>query len=1222
MKKSASKYQLIECLSRNQVAESWTARIAENGKQVFLKISSNDQISEEESRRFLVQSYTAQRHLKTSLINCATRRSVVNDALVVEYPWLDPEKWKVLDIDKLLGHFDQLFAQLCMAVDILHLNGLVHADLKLDNFMTAETHLGPRLILTDLDFLMTAGIRPEAKVFGTPGLIAPEIIANDPVTISADIYSLGNSITNVLADTDSETAQKCMRLANLMSQGDVLVRPSYMLDAAFELGIFDEKQYKSHNRQLLSMQLIKFMSREINEAGADDDKLFDKITRDYKVFGIPSAVFETALRAYSADKRAAVKLFARYIDLIEIERYEDCWQIEIDDKHLVDLLTDFSGLAGKSRLVELPGGEANQDRIWSRLSEIEALASQGDFLEAYLSLSRLREFITEKDVTLAEEMNRYILEKLAFYATTLGRTDQAIEHYRERLDCGDELNLNQLSILQKLVFEYMKKLRVDDALEQIERGIELSRKIGSKRDELRFRRYQCWIISQGGDYEKSLSMLKDIYEQAVGIKDYHLMMDTLSYLGAVHWHAGRLIKAEEYLLQGLEIARKYDLMDEAVGIMANLSLLYTDLGQYSNVVKYSNMRLEYARNPEYRYGLAFVYNNLSMSYIRMGEYDKAFYYAQKLLTERYSAFESSSFGRYYFAVGWLRLNQGQFAEARRNYYKAIRIVGRSEFKRLAAKHYQILAEIAAYQGRIEECRQHIKQAEKIFSKYDDTYSLADTDFLGTLNAFYNEKKVSCGELLRVLQRLIEKESYYFAARALTLILLESDDEIKQDALSSSEKLLPIINRAETPLYRAVQPSIKLYQQDSRPVSNEISALKSAFQELVKSGDRFMAMHTARRIAELYFTESRFKQARKFYVQVSKLAELIDNIMFRAEIEERIESISDLLAEEKRSIKFLEEFSTIVKDLRDYESVLDRLVRFAVDETGAERGAILLKSAPGSELRIKSYFNCDDESLRDIEDISKNVSLSALETAQPLIIEDAQSDKRTRNFKSIFYHNILSVACVPIAVDDHHLGVLYLDHHTIPALFDNEDLTIIKSMANFVALTLKTAREYNITVIDRDQLRDELEDLGWNSEMITGNRDMQNLLSGLPNIATSGTDVLILGESGTGKTLLAQMIHDLSGRKNGPFVKVNCPSIPGGLFESEMFGIGKGVATQVGARKGKIEAAEGGTLLLDEIGDLDLGLQSKILRVLGDYFFASPPNMPETQNPACAGRLYL
>src|SRR6202165_5215962 len=115
--------------------------------------------------------------------------------------------------------------------------------------------------------------------------------------------------------------------------------------------------------------------------------------------------------------------------------------------------------------------------------------------------------------------------------------------------------------------------------------------------------------------------------------------------------------------------------------------------------------------------------------------------------------------------------------------------------------------------------------------------------------------------------------------------------------------------------------------------------------------------------------------------------------------------------------------------------------------------------------------------------------------------------------------------------------------------------------------------------------------------------MQSLRDRMDKVASANVPVLIQGESGTGKDIVARMIHSLSPWRNGPFVKVNCPAIPGTLLESELFGYEKGAFTGAyGAKPGRVELAHRGTLFLDEISELDLALQSKLLQLLQDGQF--------------------
>ncbi len=141
------------------------------------------------------------------------------------------------------------------------------------------------------------------------------------------------------------------------------------------------------------------------------------------------------------------------------------------------------------------------------------------------------------------------------------------------------------------------------------------------------------------------------------------------------------------------------------------------------------------------------------------------------------------------------------------------------------------------------------------------------------------------------------------------------------------------------------------------------------------------------------------------------------------------------------------------------------------------------------------------------------------------------------------------------------------------------------------------------ISDLARLRKELEGVYTLEDIITKNKAMARTLDLLPKIAASGSAVLLLGESGTGKELFARALHNLSPRRQGPFVAVNCGAIPGELLESELFGHVRGAFTDAKTdRKGRFELARGGTLFLDEVGDMPLALQVKLLRVLQEKVF--------------------
>lgn len=155
-------------------------------------------------------------------------------------------------------------------------------------------------------------------------------------------------------------------------------------------------------------------------------------------------------------------------------------------------------------------------------------------------------------------------------------------------------------------------------------------------------------------------------------------------------------------------------------------------------------------------------------------------------------------------------------------------------------------------------------------------------------------------------------------------------------------------------------------------------------------------------------------------------------------------------------------------------------------------------------------------------------------------------------------------------------------------------------ADKIAATIHKALERQRLMLDRLEKETLYEELPQNDSIIGKSRALQNLINEVRKIALTEATVLILGEGGTGKELIASAIHQNSNRRNQPYIPLNSTALPHELWESELFGYCKGAFTGANQdRKGKFLAANGGTLFLDEIGDMDIHLQAKLLRVLED-----------------------
>ncbi len=303
----------------------------------------------------------------------------------------------------------------------------------------------------------------------------------------------------------------------------------------------------------------------------------------------------------------------------------------------------------------------------------------------------------------------------------------------------------------------------------------------------------------------------------------------------------------------------------------------------------------------------------------------------------------------------------------------------------------------------------------------------------------------------------------------------------------------------------------------------------------------------------------------------------------------------------RDLSALMKVSTTINAIRSLEDLQKALLQLVFEVVPAGRGAILLVGEhERGEDEFASIFGLDRVTGPDQKvKISRTIVRRVLKEGAALLIGDAEKSE-SLNTDSLIAARSQSLLCVPLIMLERAIGVIYLDTDEPDVRFDKDHLQLVTAMAAIAAVAIQNARHIETLESENQRL---LADANIEHNMVGESSLMREAYQLISKVAPTESTVLICGESGTGKELAARAIHQNSKRNSKPFVAVNCAALAESLLESELFGHEKGAFT--GAliqRKGRLEIADGGTIFLDEIAELSLALQTKLLRVLQEREF--------------------
>jgi formate hydrogenlyase transcriptional activator len=454
------------------------------------------------------------------------------------------------------------------------------------------------------------------------------------------------------------------------------------------------------------------------------------------------------------------------------------------------------------------------------------------------------------------------------------------------------------------------------------------------------------------------------------------------------------------------------------------------------------------------------------------------------------------------------------------------------------------------------------------------------------------------------------------------------------ALSEPEKLLAAYFKSATvglcifdSQFRFVAISDTLAQISGLPASDHLGktvrevlgsladTIEPVLQRIFASGETVLNMKLSAQLpvrSEVVHWTVHYLPITNAEEKVERIGAVVIEIAEQKKLEQSLHDLTGQLRKEMARLQMLLEVSSILSsnwNVQQVFSTISTRIRRVLHQEYADFSL----HDPGSGLLVRQAedFPLGKGFASAISTTDyKSPAGRAFEARVPMIFTKEQ----LKNFDAEIARRILdeglqSLCCVPLVRPKGALGALVLGS-TRKEAFHTEDLSLVNQVAAQLAVAIENQRaaeeleklKHRLTE-EKKYLVGEIRSDARFAEIVGDSAALRQVLAQVATVAGSDATALILGETGTGKELIARAIHNMSGRSSSSFVKINCAAIPTGLLESELFGHEKGAFTGAISQKiGRMEIADGGTLFLDEVGEIPLELQPKLLRALQDQEF--------------------
>lgn len=762
----------------------------------------------------------------------------------------------------------------------------------------------------------------------------------------------------------------------------------------------------------------------------------------------------------------------------------------------------------------------------------------------------------------AERLARDNIEKAEIYHL-LGYTHQKIGDYKQSSDYFTEaLSLTDLrdpqypTILSGIIYNHIQLGNYSDAENKLK---ELDR-LADETDSLKMKYRQAYLSGVLHWFKGEASQGVDVIKTALPIADkLNQPLDKAlgySLLASLYQQQGKYKETDDSYRDAIQIYEQIKEITLLAETIINQALFRENLGRYDEALRSLNAAYQHVRRIGNQNTLSRLLVNMANIYEIKGDYTKA-------LSLNNQAFEQCPDNlKSLYNLCMIYLKKGNSKKAAAN----LKLFSRSGDSVL----YHTFNAYAS--GRINKSaavREHLDQGLLILKKEGIDPIIKTEFFLRAAESCYNVKLH--GDCIKYTEEGLklcptESREYWIATGLRILASFCLNDLLNTD-------MFPVLSPLKARgclfdwamLKRMELEAVLDHPRASASALSNINDINSAEEIFLNAIDNF----------EL----SRLRKARE-------------------QLRVRVESGQNPKSGTENYLSVFNMIGDLLNERLGEDDFIERLLDIVLTATKAERGALFF--AGDGDIKFAAGRNIDKKTIADVRKLSRSVIDEAQNKMELIDSNDVLHDERFRNSKSVILNRIRSLLCVPLKINRQAVGIIYLDNTYEKHVFGDDDKYFLKTVANLLAATIEKSLAFQRLKKENAALKNGAISEIAEEYLIGNSAAIQNIRETIEKVADTNTTILITGDTGCGKGIVARLIHQRSTRNVNRFVSINCGAFPETLFEAELFGSKKGAFTgAVSDRKGLFLEADKGTLFLDEISNTPILVQGKLLDAIED-----------------------